>query len=687
MNKIEMHCKTKYSADKESTIDIKSVLLNTKENKERGIVFVDKDTIVSFPKIEKVYKELCEEDNTFNNFKIGYGVELTTLINYFEYEVIVLVKNNYGLKELYKIISKYLTKYGKKIPIDELINLDNCLRGLILNEESIKLDLSMFDYFEVNNEFDISSIKDKEKVVYSNIPNALFDEELKAKEVLYVHQNIDSVPRCRIYKDTKETLKEFNNKELVITNSNMIFDNLDNVVINDDIFYVTHVDNFSEFEKLVRNTFKRKFKNPSKITINRLNEELNLIRNLDYTYVYILLMMITKFCKKEKEYYQIDGYINNSLVAYILELTEIEPFNLPYELFFSEIPNIEFIISSEFYNNKLVKYIMDKFNDELIRCSYYFKLKDKSIKRIVKHYEIKKKERFDSSLKDYICTVLEDVPLYKERKSHLFYLIPKGKDIFDFTPYESNITFLNDKLNVTHFDYQDLKNNFISIRFILNEDIRNISNLINKTNSKVKFCNDKRVFNLFRNTEEFGCNFSILDKSTGTLNIRYFKDNNLEYKLMNISNIWIDDLMNILIDINHWIIKDDLYSNLTKRNLDDVEIFNVMNCLEDFGKLLVPKAFILNKIRIAYMQMYYKLYYSKEYYDEILSNIDYDYVYKGIYSYSFDNIKKRYFELKDVNKLDLDLQESEELKLLEILLEMYERRIKYSIEDKRIIIN
>lgn len=687
MNKIEMHCKTKYSADKESTIDIKSVLLNAKENKERGIVFVDKDTIVSFPKIEKVYKELCEEDNTFNNFKIGYGVELTTLINYFEYEVIVLVKNNYGLKELYKIISKYLTKYGKKIPIDELINLDNCLRGLILNEESIKLDLSMFDYFEVNNEFDISSIKDKEKVVYSNIPNALFDEELKAKEVLYVHQNIDSVPRCRIYKDTKETLKEFNNKELVITNSNMIFDNLDNVVINDDIFYVTHVDNFSEFEKLVRNTFKRKFKNPSKITINRLNEELNLIRNLDYTYVYILLMMITKFCKKEKEYYQIDGYINNSLVAYILELTEIEPFNLPYELFFSEIPNIEFIISSEFYNNKLVKYIMDKFNDELIRCSYYFKLKDKSIKRIVKHYEIKKKERFDSSLKDYICTVLEDVPLYKERKSHLFYLIPKGKDIFDFTPYESNITFLNDKLNVTHFDYQDLKNNFISIRFILNEDIRNISNLINKTNSKVKFCNDKRVFNLFRNTEEFGCNFSILDKSTGTLNIRYFKDNNLEYKLMNISNIWIDDLMNILIDINHWIIKDDLYSNLTKRNLDDVEIFNVMNCLEDFGKLLVPKAFILNKIRIAYMQMYYKLYYSKEYYDEILSNIDYDYVYKGIYSYSFDNIKKRYFELKDVNKLDLDLQESEELKLLEILLEMYERRIKYSIEDKRIIIN
>ena len=35
MKKIEMHCKTKYSIDKDSTIDIESVLWNAKENKER----------------------------------------------------------------------------------------------------------------------------------------------------------------------------------------------------------------------------------------------------------------------------------------------------------------------------------------------------------------------------------------------------------------------------------------------------------------------------------------------------------------------------------------------------------------------------------------------------------------------------------------------------------------------------
>ena len=683
MKKIEIHCKTKYSIDKDSTIDIESVLWNAKENGEKGIVFVDKDTIVAFPKIEKAYKKLCEKDNTFKQFKIGYGVQLTSIINNKEYEVIALIKNNEGLKQLYKIMSEYLNKYERKIPINELTGIDDFLIGLILNEESINLDLSIFDYLEVNSDIDISNIKDKEKIVYSNIPNVLFEGELKAKEVLYVHQKLDKIPSCRLYKDTEDTLKEFNNKEIVITNSNMLFDNLDNVIINDDKFYTTYVDNFSEFENLVRNTFKKKLKNPSQTTINRLEEELKLIKDLDYTYVYILLMIITKYCKKENEYYQLDGYINNSLVAYILELTEIEPFNLPYELFFSEIPKIEFIVSPEFYNKKLVKYIMDKFENELIRCNYQFKLRDKSIKRVIKHYEIKKKQELDSSTKDYICNVLDSIPLYKESRSHLFYLIPKDKDIFDFTPYEIGTTFNKDSLKGTHYDYHDLRNNLISIQFILNEDIKNITNLINKTNSKIKFCNDKRVFNLFRNTEEFGCKFNILDKSTGTLNIRYFEDNELENKLMNISNIWMQDLEKILMNVNHGIIKDDLYNNLKMRNLDDVAIFNVINYLKDSDKLLVPKAFILNKIRIAYMQMYYKLYYPKEYYNEILSNIDYNFIYDGVYSYSFDNIKKRYFELKEINKIDLGLQEYEEFKLLEILIEIYERGIKYSMIDKK----
>lgn len=686
MKKVEMHCKTKYSMDKDSTIDIEAILWNVKENGEKGIVFVDKDSIVAFPKIEKLYKKLCKEDEAFKDFKIGYGVELTSIIESVESEVLVLVKKQHGLKDLYKIMSMYLNEYNKKIPINEILDCrDNLLIGIMVNKDNLKVDFSMFDYLEINSDIDISNIKDRNKIIYSNIPNSLFDGELKAKEVLYFHQKIDRIPECRLYKDTEDTLKEFNDEEIVITNSNMVFDNLDNIVINDDKFYTTHVDNFEDFEQLVRNSFKRKYKNPSQDMINRLDEELILIKEMDYTYVYILLMIITKYCKSENEYYQLDGYINNSLVAYILELTEIEPYKLPSELFFSEIPKIEFIISPDFYYKKLFTFMMKKFKNELIKCNYHFKLSKNSIPRVIKHYEIKKKDELSLPFKDYICNILEDISLYKENKSHLFYMIPKDKDILDFTPYEIGTTFSNDKFKGTHFDYYDLRNNLIGIHFILNDDLKNITNLINKTNYKIEFCNDKKVFNLFRNTEEFGCKFNILDRSTGTLNIRYFDDKELENRLMNISNIWIDDLVKILMNINHGIIEDDLYNNLRKRNLDDVDIFNVINYLKDSNNLLVPKSFILNKIRIAYMQMYYKLYYPREYYEVLLSNVGYQYVDENIYNSSTKDIKKRYYELNEKNKLHLDLNEYEEFKLLEILIEMQERNIKYSIVNRKII--
>ena len=205
MNRIELHAKTKYSFDKDSTIDIETILWNAKENNEKGIVFVDKDSIVAFPKIEKIYNKLCKQDKSFEKFKIGYGVQLTSIIEDNEYEVIVLVKKQNGLFDLYNFMSMYLNEYERKIPIDKLLHNENIILGLMLNEDSTLLDLSMFDYLEINSKFDISKIKDKSKIVYSNIPNALFEGELKAKELFYFYQHMNKNPECSLYLDTETT--------------------------------------------------------------------------------------------------------------------------------------------------------------------------------------------------------------------------------------------------------------------------------------------------------------------------------------------------------------------------------------------------------------------------------------------------------------------------------------------------
>ena len=286
----------------------------------------------------------------------------------------------------------------------------------------------------------------------------------------------------------------------------------------------------------------------------------------------------------------------------------------------------------------------------------------------------------DSSSKDYISNILEGMCVYKENLAHTFYIVPDSNDILDFCPYEES------GIKGTHFDYHDLSNNLIYIKFILDEDIGHITNLINKTNKRIGFCNDKRVFNLFRNTEEFNCKFNVLDKVNGTLNIRDFGYKELESKLKNISNIWIDDLVDVLNKIKHGIIKDDLYLGLKKRGLDDVEIFNVINYLRESNKIVISRALFLNRVRIAYMQMYYKLYYPKEYYEEFLSDLKERYVDDKVFNYSIDEIKNRYIELNEKRKLYLTLEESEELEILEVFLEMYERNINYFIKDKKVYV-
>ena len=84
--------------------------------------------------------------------------------------------------------------------------------------------------------------------------------------------------------------------------------------------------------------------------------------------------------------------------------------------------------------------------------------------------------------------------------------------------------------------------------------------------------------------------------------------------------------------------------------------------------------------------MYYKLYYPLEYYFETLKDINYNVLNERVYSYKIIDIKNRYYELENSNKDNLCLSEIEEYKLLEILLEMYERNIKYSIVNKKIIV-
>ena len=560
MNRIEVHAKTKYSKDYDSVIDVESIMWNAKENKERGIIFIDKDTIYGFPKIEKSYKRLCLQDKSFKDFKVGYGVELTALINRRKYQVLLVVNKQEGLNNLYKIINKY----NKQISIKNILdNKEGLLLGLIYDKK-YKLDLSIFDYIEINKDMDCSNIKDK-LIVYSNIPNSLFEGDQKGRSVLHVYRHIDKMDECRLYLDTEDTLKNFDNKEIIITNSNKFFDNLDNIVINDDSFHTTVIDDFNSFKELVINSFNRIYSNPSDKMINRLNEELQLTKDLNYTYYFDLLLMITNYCKDNKQPYLIGGYTNNSLISYVLGITRIEPYNLPYELFYSNTPSINIMVDPSFYYKKLYIYMNDKYN--LIKCKYGFKINKENVFRVIKNYEIKTHTHLDLEDKDYISNLLIDIPIYNDLYSNSFCVLPDKYLI----PYDKEGTL---------YDYHELSNNLIMIKVLPNDNIKYISD--------IKICNNRYVYNLFRLIKD---------------DIIYYED--LKYELENTSNLWFDDLVNLLIKKYNLLIEDDIYNYLKSINLDDINIYNIINRLKE-EKKVIAKANIINKAYLAYSYVYNK---------------------------------------------------------------------------------
>jgi len=178
--RIELHAKTKYSLDHESTLDIKNLILKCAQNGEKGVALVDKDSVISFFKAEKILKKLNIKD-----FKLVYGVELNVSYLNITHKVVVLLKNKKGVRTLFRMLSPYYT--NKSLPLKELTtNKKDLVIGLLYNQNNYDDSLlQYFDYVEVNKttpKHIIKELKKKITVIYSNKINALsYEEELSKK--------------------------------------------------------------------------------------------------------------------------------------------------------------------------------------------------------------------------------------------------------------------------------------------------------------------------------------------------------------------------------------------------------------------------------------------------------------------------------------------------------------------------
>lgn len=245
----------------------------------------------------------------------------------------------------------------------------------------------------------------------------------------------------------------------------------------------------------------------------RLNYELQIIKNKDFSSYFLIYAQIITYLNQKKILYGFGrGSASSSFVCYLLNITKINPlkYGLLFERFLSEnrnnYPDIDLDIDAT-YRDELVQVLMKKYSSSCQISTYVrlgikkaqdivnvkYKLPQLILKKLRDSQEVEQLIRTDSTLVNFIKDVNIIKNLIINKSVHPAGIIIANCDIQKYLPVENNICAYEYKelewMGYVKFDL--LKLNTLSL-------IQNTVKTIKKNHLKIKpfSLEDKNLFNL-----------------------------------------------------------------------------------------------------------------------------------------------------------------------------------------------
>ena len=292
------------------------------------------------------------------------------------YHQTILVKNQIGLKNLYRLVTLSNQKYFHRVPRIPLSVLKEYREGLLIgsacsdgllyrmilddaSDEEIKKQIELCDYLEIqpvsNNRwlikseqiYDDDELRDINEIIvalgekygkpviatsdahYLNKDDVIC-RQLLLRELHFVDWEVD----WELYfRSTNEMLNEFSYLgkdkayEVVVANTNKIADMIETVNPIPDGNYFPHID--GENDELKEKSFKKAheiYGSPlPNFVSDRLDEELSIVLENDYAVHYMIAERIVSFSKSKGYPTTPRGAVGASFIAYLLGITNINP--------------------------------------------------------------------------------------------------------------------------------------------------------------------------------------------------------------------------------------------------------------------------------------------------------------------------------------------------------------------------
>lgn len=303
----------------------------------------------------------------------------------------VLAKNNTGFSELCKLIT--LRKLNEDFNLIQ--QLDNSFRNLFIVSSSFEL-LQRIKREDAYVELIASKSKKNQnrklfefakangvKYVVTNPIYFLDEQDFLVHKILTairLNCSIDNIPQDELmdsdyyFKDPAEIENSW--RSLPET-----FQNLDYIVANCNVdlklneykfphFNLPSSDNsFSYLQKIAFEGLNKRFNPPSDKALSRLEYELSVINEMNFTDYFLVVWDIVKEAKRRGMMTIGRGSAANSLVSYCLGLTDVDPvrYNLYFERFLnkgrSSPPDVDIDFSWK-ERDEIIKYVFEKYGYE-----------------------------------------------------------------------------------------------------------------------------------------------------------------------------------------------------------------------------------------------------------------------------------------------------------------------------------
>ncbi|MGF7399618.1 PolC-type DNA polymerase III [Thermoanaerobacterium thermosaccharolyticum] len=792
------------------------------ENHHRAVDDARATAEIFLKSINKLKENGIEKVNEINSY-LKNKVDIKKMPTY---HVIILVKNQKGLRNLYELVSKSNLEYfhrNPRIPKSLLTQMREGLligsaceqgevfRGLISNFDDDKLQeiISYYDYLEIqplgNNEFliDKGEVNSKEELIKIN--KRIYElgkrfkkpvvatcdvhfldpwDDVYRKILMYGKGFKDADRQPPLYfRTTEEMLSEFNYfdektaKEIVIDNPNKIVELIEDVKpIPDGTFPPSIEGAEEELRKLTLNKAHEIYgEKLPEIVEKRLDKELNSIINNGYAVMYIIAQKLVTKSLNDGYLVGSRGSVGSSFVATMSGITEVNPLpphyicpqckysefaldgsygsgvdmpdkncpncatkmkkdghDIPFEVFLGfegdKEPDIDLNFSGDYQP------IAHKYTEEIFGTGHVFRagtigtLADKTAYGFVKKYfEEKNLLVHNAEIKRLVMGCTGAKRTTGQHPGGVM-VVPKDRDIYEFTPIQHPADAQDSDIITTHFDYHSISGRLLKLDILGHDDptvIRMLEDLTG-VNAREIPLDDKETMSLFTSVDALNIKPEDINCTVGTLGLpefgtRFVRQMLVDTKpttfaeLVRISglshgtDVWLNNAQDIIKEGKATLkevisTRDDIMLFLISKGMDKKLSFKIMESvrkgkgikdeeIEEMKKHDVPDWFIQSckKIKymfpkahaVAYVIMAFRIAYFKVHYPEAFYatyfTVRADEFNLDIMN-SIEKIKEniRLIESKGNNAT---AKEKGLLTILEVGLEMYLRGLKFTDVD------